>query len=73
MREKTTINCTTDETWRTEVPKFEVWERATLDKFAYDTYAKLLEQADLIQQLQNDLKDAIEAYRELMRRGTPPQ
>jgi len=55
------------------MPTFETWERKTLDKFAYDTYAKLLEQAEQLQQLQCDLKDAIEAYRELMRRDTPPQ
>lgn len=55
------------------LPSFETWERATLNKFAYDSYAKLLEQAEQLQQLQCDLKDAIEAYRELMRRGTPPQ
>ena len=54
-------------------PAFDTWERATLDKFAQDSYAKLLEQADQIQQLQDDLKDAIKAYRELMLRGTQPQ
>ena len=55
------------------MPSFEVWERKTLDKFAYDAYSKLLEQEDLIQQLNCDLKDAIEAYRVLMRRDTQPQ
>jgi hypothetical protein len=54
-------------------PTFETWERKTLDKFAYESYAKLLQQADQLQQLQCDLQDAIEAYRELMRRDTPPQ
>ncbi len=51
------------------MPNFETWERETLNKFAYDSYAKLLEQAEQLQQVQNDLKDAIAAYRELMRRG----
>lgn len=55
------------------MPAFETWERETLDKFAYDSYAKLLQQGEQIQQLQCDLKDAIEAYRELMRRDTQPQ
>lgn len=55
------------------MPEFKTWERDNLDKFAAEAYIKLLEQEDLIQQLQCDLKDAIEAYRELMRRGTPPQ
>jgi len=55
------------------MPDFKTWDRENLDKFAYDAYMKLVEQEDLIQQLQCDLKDAIEAYRELMRRGTQPQ
>jgi hypothetical protein len=50
-----------------QMPRFETWERETLDKFAYDSYAKLLEQGDQIQQLQCDLKDAIAAYRELIK------
>lgn len=54
-------------------PSFNTWDRATLDKFAYESYAALQQQDDQIQQLQCDLKDAIEAYRELMRRGIPPQ
>lgn len=66
------IDCQTVEK-ELQMPTFETWSRANLDKFAYDSYAKMLEQADQLQQLQNDLKDAIEAYRELMRRGTPPQ
>jgi len=55
------------------MPSFEVWERKTLDKFAYDAYARLLEQEALIQQLNWDLKDAIKAYRELMLRDTQPR
>jgi hypothetical protein len=51
------------------MPTFETWERTTLDKFAYDAYAALQQKDEQIQQLQCDLKDAIEAYRELMRRG----
>ena len=34
-------------------------------KFADEAYAKLCEQDDMIQQLQCDLKTAIEAYRTL--------
>jgi hypothetical protein len=55
------------------MPSFETWERATLDKFAYDSYAKLLQQADQLQQLQCDLQDAVKAYRELMLRDTQPR
>lgn len=65
------IDCQTTE--RNNMPEFKVWTRDNLDKFATDAYLKLLEQEDLIQQLQCDLKDAIAAYRELMRRGTQPQ
>jgi hypothetical protein len=36
-----------------------------LTKFAGEAYAKLCEQDDYIQQLQCDLKTAIEAYRTL--------
>jgi hypothetical protein len=53
------------------MPSFEVWERKTLDKFAYDSYAKLLEQADQLQQVQCDLQDAIKAYRELIKEQAP--
>jgi hypothetical protein len=55
------------------MPNFETWERENLNSFAYEAYMKLQEQEDLIQQLTWDLKDAIEAYRVLMRRDTQPQ
>ena len=55
------------------MPEFKTWSRENLDQFAYEAYMKLQEQEDLIQQLNCDLKDAIEAYRVLMRRGTQPQ
>jgi hypothetical protein len=51
------------------MPDFKTWDRENIDKFATDAYLKLVEQEDLIQQLQCDLKDAIEAYRALMRKG----
>ncbi len=49
------------------MPAFETWERETLIKFAQESYKKLQEQHDHIQQLQNDVKDAIKAYREVMK------
>lgn len=55
------------------MPEFKTWDRENLDKFAADAYLKLLEQEDLIQQLNRDLKDAIAAYRALMLRDTQPQ
>ena len=47
------------------MPNFELWSQVNLAKFAAEAYAKMQEQHDLIQQLQNELKDAIKAYREL--------
>jgi hypothetical protein len=44
---------------------FEVWSRETLVAFAKEANEKLLEQDERIQQLEQDLKDAIKAYREL--------
>lgn len=34
-------------------------------KFAAEAYAKMQQQQERIEQLQNDLKDAIKAYREV--------
>jgi len=49
------------------MPEFKTWTRENLDKFATDAYLKLQEQEDLIQQLNCDLKDAIKAYRDLIK------
>ena len=49
------------------MPAFETWSQKNLAKFAAEAYAKMQEQHDQIQQLQNDLKDAIKAYRELLK------
>lgn len=46
-------------------PDFRTWSQANLAKFADDVYVKLQEQDDVIQQLQCDLKTALEAYRAL--------
>jgi len=47
------------------MPAFDTWSQENLAKFAAEAYAKMQQQNDQIQQLQNDLKDAIKAYREL--------
>lgn len=52
-------------------PTFSTWDRATLDKFALESYLRLREQQDQLEQLRGDLKDAIEAYREVMRETAP--
>jgi hypothetical protein len=49
------------------MPAFETWSQANLAKFAADAYAKMQQQQDQIEQLQNDLKDAIKAYREVIK------
>jgi len=46
---------------------FKTWTQENLVAFAQQANDKLVEQDDRIQQLQCDLKDAIEAYRALMR------
>lgn len=63
------IDCQTVE----KGPEFKSWSHENLAQFAHEAYEKLQVQDDHIQHLQCDLKDAIAAYRELMRRGTQPQ
>ena len=48
-------------------PTFATWDRAVLDKFAFEAYLRLQEQQDQLEQLRGDLKDAIEAYRTLIK------
>lgn len=50
-----------------DVPNFAAWNTETLAKFALDAYLKMQEQADIIDQLKLDRKDAIESYRQLVR------
>ena len=52
-------------------PSFITWARATLDKFALEAYLRLRQQQDQLEQLRLDLKDAIEAYRAVMRETAP--
>jgi len=56
---------TTERKVMTNKPDFRSWSQVNLAKFADDVYAKLQEQDDIIQQLQCDLKTALEAYRAL--------
>jgi len=49
------------------MPAFDTWSQENLAKFAVEAYSKMQEQDDRIQHLQNDLKDAINAYRELLK------
>lgn len=49
------------------MPTFETWSHENLVKFAVEAYQKMQEQQNHIEQLQNDVKDAIKAYREVMK------
>jgi hypothetical protein len=49
------------------MPAFDTWSQENLAKFAMEAYAKMQDQDDRIQQLQNDLKTAINAYREILK------
>ena len=46
--------------------RFETWEARNLAKFAQDATTRLLEQDELIESLQEDLKTALRAYRHLV-------
>ena len=53
-------------------PTFATWDRVALDKFALEAYLRLREQQDQLEQLRGDLKDAIEAYRAVIRKPEFP-
>jgi len=57
---------------RKNMSNFKTWTQENLAAFAEEANAKMVEQDDRIQQLQRDLKDAIEAYRALMRKAEHP-
>jgi hypothetical protein len=48
-------------------PIFSTWDRATLDKFALEAYLRMQEQQEQLEQARLNLKDAIEAYRTLIK------
>ena len=51
---------------------FKTWTQENLAQFAEEANDKMIQQTERIEQLQRDVKDAIEAYRALMRKGEPP-
>ena len=53
-------------------PTFNTWDRAVLDKFAFEAYLRMQKQNDQLEQLRGDLKDAIEAYRAVIRKPEFP-
>ena len=46
-----------------DLPNFPAWERQTLDKFAQDSYIRMQQQAEAIEQLRQDLRDAMKLLR----------
>lgn len=57
---------------RKNMSNFRTWSQENLAEFAHQANDKMIQQNERIEQLQRDLKDAIEAYRALMRKGEPP-
>ena len=49
-------------------PDFATWQQENLAKFAAEAYSKMCGQAEEIMHLQQDLKTAINAYRDLLLR-----
>lgn len=58
----------TTDSLRKNAPDFQSWQTSNLVNFAHDAYEKMREQQDEITRLQQDLKTAISAYRELLRK-----
>ncbi len=46
-----------------DLPNFAAWERQTLDKFALDAYLRLQAQQEALEQLRQDLRDAMKLLR----------
>lgn len=57
---------------RKNMSNFRTWSQENLAEFAQQANDKMIQQNDRIEQLQCDLKDAIAAYRKLMKKGESP-
>ena len=57
---------------RKNMPDFKMWTHENLAQFAEQANTKMVAQNERIEQLQRDVKDAIEAYRALMRKAEHP-
>jgi hypothetical protein len=49
-----------------DIPNFAAWSNENLAQFAYESYRKMQEQHDHIEQLQGDLKDSMVEIRRLI-------
>jgi hypothetical protein len=52
--------------WKETVSSFQIWEQRNLAKFAAEANKKMLEQQEEIKALREDLRVALDAYRELL-------
>jgi hypothetical protein len=57
---------------RKNMSNFKTWTQENLAQFAEEANNKMVEQNERIEQLQRDVKDAIEANRVLMRKAESP-
>ena len=53
-----------------DIPNFAAWSSENLAQFAQDSYRKMQEQHDHIEQLQGDLKDAMVELRRLLKESS---
>jgi hypothetical protein len=53
---------------RKNMSNFRTWSQENLAEFAYQANEKMIQQNDRIEQLQRDVKDALQAYRDLLRK-----
>jgi len=50
-----------------ELPNFAAWNHETLAKFASDAYLRMQEQQEVIEQLQQNWKDAMQEIRRMIK------
>jgi hypothetical protein len=53
---------------RKNMSNFRTWSQENLAEFAYQANDKMIQQNERIEQLQRDVKDALQAYRDLLRK-----
>jgi len=53
---------------RKNMSNFRTWSQENLAEFAHQANDKMIQQNERIEQLQRDVKDALQAYRDLLRK-----
>ena len=54
---------------KNEIPNFAAWSHSNLAQFAEESYIRMQQQHEAIQQLQGDLKDAMVQLRQFINQG----